>query len=31
LGGIITATNTTMSASDTLTNAQMFYRIELLP
>ncbi len=31
LGGIITATNTTMSASDTVTNAQMFYRIELLP
>ena len=31
LGGIITATNTIMSASDTLTNAQMFYRIQLLP
>jgi hypothetical protein len=31
LGGIITATNTTMSASDTLTNAQMYYRIQLLP
>jgi hypothetical protein len=31
LGGIITATNTIMSASDTVTNAQMFYRIELLP
>ncbi len=31
LGGVITATNTTMSASDTVTNAQMFYRIELLP
>jgi hypothetical protein len=31
LGGIITATNTIMTASDTVTNAQMFYRIELLP
>jgi hypothetical protein len=31
LGGIITATNTTMTASDTMTNAQMFYRIKLLP
>jgi len=31
LGSIITATNTTMTASDSITNAQMFYRIELLP
>jgi hypothetical protein len=31
LGGIITATNTIMTASDTVTNAQMFFRIELLP
>jgi hypothetical protein len=31
LGGIITATNTIMTASDTVTNAQKFYRIELLP
>ena len=31
LVGIITATNTIMTASDTVTNAQKFYRIELLP
>jgi hypothetical protein len=31
LGGILTATNTTTSATETSTNAQMFYRIQLLP
>jgi hypothetical protein len=31
LGGILTATNTTTSATEISTNAQMFYRIQLLP
>jgi hypothetical protein len=31
LGGILTATNTTTSATEVSTNAQMFYRIQLLP
>ena len=31
VGGILTASNTTLTASATLTNAQGFYRIELLP
>jgi len=31
LGGILTATNATTSATEISTNAQMFYRIQLLP
>jgi hypothetical protein len=31
LGGILTATNATTSATEVSTNAQMFYRIQLLP
>ena len=31
VGGILTATNTTTAATATSTNAQMFYRIQLLP